>query len=74
MAARKAAAPTPPAEAEDYAWPPEQAGYAAALIRERDGYARYGRKDRAAEVDAELDRLRDAAPLEHAVTEPPETA
>jgi len=32
-------------------------GYAVALQRERDMYARSGRKDRTAEVDAELARL-----------------
>lgn len=31
--------------------------YIAALINERDGYLRVGQVDRAAEVDAELDRV-----------------
>jgi hypothetical protein len=31
--------------------------YVQALLRERDGYLRYDRKDRAAAVDAELKRL-----------------
>jgi hypothetical protein len=35
---------------------PEEA-YVAALLREREGYARYGRAERVAAVDAELERL-----------------
>lgn len=35
--------------------------YIAALEVEREGYARYGRDDRIAEVDAELKRARAAA-------------
>ncbi|MDJ0461558.1 hypothetical protein [Streptomyces sp. H27-C3] len=46
--------------------------YIDALYREREGYTRYGRKDRASEVAAELKRL--GAPLERAVTAPPERA
>lgn len=40
----------------------------AALIRERDGYLRYGRNDRAALIDAELKRLgaEGAAPAKRA--------
>lgn len=34
----------------------EKTPYIEALLRERDGYARFGRSDRAAEVDAELKR------------------
>lgn len=33
-----------------------------ALLREREGYLLYGRKDRAAQVDAELERLGYVAP------------
>ncbi|MEU6702539.1 hypothetical protein [Streptomyces wuyuanensis] len=46
--------------------------YVDALQREREGYVRYDRKDRLKDVDAELRRL--GAPLERAVTHPPETA
>ncbi|MER7814079.1 hypothetical protein [Streptomyces sp. NPDC096153] len=46
--------------------------YVAALQREREGYARYGRDDRCKDVEAELKRL--GAPLERAVTHPPEKA
>lgn len=49
-----------------------EAAYVDALRREREGYTRYGREDRAAAVEAELKRL--GAPLERAVTRPPETA
>ncbi|MFF4166875.1 hypothetical protein [Streptomyces sp. NPDC001741] len=49
-----------------------EAAYIDALHREREGYARYGRKERAAEVEAELKRL--GAPLERAVPAPRETA
>ncbi|MEU0001498.1 hypothetical protein ABZ069_31730 [Streptomyces microflavus] len=49
-----------------------EAAYVEALRREREGYTRYDRKDRAAAVEAELKRL--GAPLERAVTRPPETA
>ncbi|MET8478162.1 hypothetical protein ABZV68_13265 [Streptomyces clavifer] len=74
--------PTPPVEPappEDDQEPEEprertavEAAYIAALQREREGYTRYGRKDRAAEVEAELDRL--DAPFERAVPAPLETA
>ena len=41
----------------------QRAAQVAALIRERDGYVRYGRLERAARVDAELQRLgADGAP------------
>lgn len=46
--------------------------YIAALRREREGYLRYGQQDRAGGVETELKRL--SAPLELAVTRPPETA
>ena len=46
--------------------------YVDALQREREGYVRYDRTDRLKDVDAELKRL--GAPLERAVTRPPETA
>ncbi|MFJ7523905.1 hypothetical protein ACIQ1S_03170 [Streptomyces griseus] len=83
MAARKSTppAPEPPepdvvdedqAEEEPQGPTVVEAAYVAALQREREGYTRYGRKDRAAAVDAELKRL--GAPLERAVTRPPETA
>ena len=35
----------------------QRAAHIAALIRERDGYERYGRADRVAAVDEELRRL-----------------
>jgi len=35
----------------------QQEAYIAALIYERDGYLRSGQKDRAAEVEAELQRV-----------------
>ncbi|MFE3381924.1 hypothetical protein [Streptomyces anulatus] len=82
MAARSKS--TPPAEpqepdvAAEGEAPAEDAStsvgdaYVEALRREREGYARYGRKDRAAEVDAELKRL--GVPLERAVPAPRETA
>ncbi|MFJ8221408.1 hypothetical protein [Streptomyces griseus] len=82
MAARKSTPPAPEPEpdvvdedqAEDGPQGPTavEAAYVAALQRERAGYTRYGRKDRAADVEAELKRL--GAPLERAVTRPPETA
>ncbi|MFJ6810653.1 hypothetical protein ACIQRK_32395 [Streptomyces anulatus] len=84
MAARKTTPPepqepdAPDVVEEDQAEeePPKhtavEAAYVAALQREREGYTRYDRKDRAAAVEAELKRL--GAPLERAVTRPPETA
>ncbi|MFE2041671.1 hypothetical protein ACFXAZ_12205 [Streptomyces sp. NPDC059477] len=42
--------------------PTADEAYAAALLRERDGYARQGRPDRVAAVDAELERLGVPAP------------
>lgn len=53
--------------------------YVAALLREREGYARYGKSERVDAVDAELDRLGVARPdvhggVERAVTGPPERA
>lgn len=53
--------------------------YVAALLREREGYARYGKTERVAAVDAELDRLGVARPdvhdgTERAVTAPAEKA
>lgn len=38
----------------------------AALLREREGYARYGRKDKVAEVDAVLDLIQGKAPAKRA--------
>jgi hypothetical protein len=49
-----------------------EAAYIDALQREREGYTRYDRKDRAAGVEAELKRL--GAPFERAVPPPRETA
>ncbi|WP_404974888.1 hypothetical protein [[Kitasatospora] papulosa] len=49
-----------------------EAAYIDALQRERVGYTRYGRKDRAAAVESELKRL--GAPFERAVPPPLETA
>lgn len=49
-----------------------EAAYIDALRREREGYLRYGRTERAEAVADELRRHR--APLERAVTAPPETA
>ncbi|WP_405431114.1 hypothetical protein [Streptomyces anulatus] len=81
MAARKTTPPEPQEpdvveEDQAEAEPPKptavEAAYVAALQREREGYTRYDRKDRAAAVEAELKRL--GAPLERAVTRPPETA
>lgn len=37
--------------------PTAEEAYVAALLREREGYARYDRKERVAAVDAELQRL-----------------
>ncbi|MFD7791026.1 hypothetical protein [Streptomyces sp. NPDC059759] len=37
--------------------PTADEAYAAALLREREGYLRRGREDRVADVDAELERL-----------------
>lgn len=82
MAARKSTppAPEPPepdvvdedqVEEETQAPTAVEDAYVAALQREREGYTRYDRKDRAAAVEAELKRL--GAPLERAVTRPPET-
>jgi hypothetical protein len=53
--------------------------YVAALLREREGYARYDRADRVAAVDAELARLGVTRPqvhdcVERAVTPPAEKA
>ncbi|MFD9225384.1 hypothetical protein ACFWDI_36490 [Streptomyces sp. NPDC060064] len=79
-AKKAAAAPTKPEEQEPAQEPaapepeapaPDQA-YVDALQREREGYVRYDRTDRLKDVDAELNRL--GAPLERAVTRPPETA
>ncbi|MDX3064033.1 hypothetical protein PV518_17890 [Streptomyces sp. ND04-05B] len=68
--------PAPPEDDQEPEEPRErtavEAAYIAALQREREGYTRYGRKDRAAEVEAELDRL--DAPFERAVPAPLETA
>ncbi|MFD7746708.1 hypothetical protein ACFV2V_13870 [Streptomyces sp. NPDC059698] len=84
MAARKSTppAPEPPepdvvdedqVEAEERPAPTAvEVAYVEALRREREGYTRYGREDRVAAVEAELKRL--GAPLERAVTRPPETA
>lgn len=84
MAARKTTPPepqepdAPDVVEEDQAQeePPKhtavETAYIDALQREREGYTRYDRKDRAAAVEAELKRL--GAPLERAVTRPPETA
>lgn len=60
----------------------EPDAYVDALKREREHYARTGRKDRAAAVDAELAKLGakaktpepEAAPVETAAAEAPETA
>lgn len=41
--------------------PEQRSAHVAALIRERDGYLAGGREDRAAEVEAELDRLGEKA-------------
>lgn len=81
MAARKAT-PPPVAEKEPQDEPvaaeetqtPTAVGaaYLDALRREREGYLRYDRKDRAAAVAAELKRH--GAPLERAVPPPSETA
>lgn len=58
-----AADTTPAAAPEDQGPPPEktdeeraQDAYVAALRYEREGYVRYGQKDRAEAVDAELKR------------------
>ncbi|MEI5036044.1 hypothetical protein RB201_35650 [Streptomyces sp. S1A(2023)] len=81
MAARKTTPPEPQepdvveeGQAEEEPSKPiaVDGAYVAALQREREGYTRYDRKDRAAAVEAELRRL--GAPLERAVTRPPETA
>ncbi|MGW7239733.1 hypothetical protein [Streptomyces sp. NPDC054804] len=37
--------------------PTAEEAYVAALLREREGYARYDQADRVADVDAELKRL-----------------
>ncbi|MFE6482400.1 hypothetical protein ACFVGN_05595 [Streptomyces sp. NPDC057757] len=37
--------------------PTAEEAYTASLLREREGYARRGREDRIADVDAELERL-----------------
>ncbi|MFF9084421.1 hypothetical protein ACF1BR_32515 [Streptomyces rubiginosohelvolus] len=83
MAARKTTPPSPEplepdvveeeqAEEEKPQPTAVEAAYIEALQREREGYTRYDRRDRAAAVEAELKRL--GAPLERAVTRPPETA
>ncbi|MFJ9394654.1 hypothetical protein ACIRQT_07190 [Streptomyces californicus] len=83
MAARKSTPPAPlepDVVDEDLAAAGEEppaptaveAAYIEALHREREGYTRYDRKDRVSAVEAELTRL--GAPLERAVTRPPETA
>lgn len=86
MAARKSTPPVEPDVEEDLldddedtseeipdAGPSAMAdAYAEALRRERADYLRYGRKERAADVAAELKRL--GAPLERAVPAPTETA
>ncbi|WP_406144186.1 hypothetical protein [Streptomyces anulatus] len=81
MAARKTTPPEPlepdvvdeeQAEEEKPQPTAVEAAYIEALHREREGYTRYDRQDRAAAVEAELKRL--GAPLERAVTRPPETA
>ncbi|MDQ0795577.1 hypothetical protein [Streptomyces sp. B1I3] len=69
--------PAPPAKADRPAGEPQErtaveAVYVDALQREREGYTRYSRKDRAADVEAELRRL--GAPFERAVPQPRETA
>ncbi|MEU0691441.1 hypothetical protein [Streptomyces uncialis] len=81
MAARK---PSPPAKPTSEPDTPEQtapvaqertaveSAYVDALYRERDGYLRYGRKNRADGVTSELRRL--GAPLERAIPAPGETA
>lgn len=58
---------------------PDEQAYVEALLREREGYARYDRADRVEGVDAELKRLgvtRDEvhAEVETAVSEPAEKA
>jgi hypothetical protein len=50
--AETAAAPEEPEPAAE-----PESDYVQALLRERDGYLRYDRKDRAAAVDAELKSL-----------------
>lgn len=59
--------------------PTADEAYVAALLREREGYAKYGKTERVEAVDAELARLgvtresvHDGA--EQAVTSPPERA
>lgn len=57
--------------------PTAQEAYVAALLREREGYARHGRADRVRDVDAELKRLGVTRPdtrsgTERAVTPPRE--
>lgn len=42
--------------------PDKEEAYVTGLLREREGYARYGRADRVADVDAELKRLGVAVP------------
>lgn len=79
-AKKAAAAPTKPEEQEPEAEAPDETteapapdqAYVDALQREREGYVRYDRTDRLKDVDAELKRL--GAPLERAVTRPPQTA
>ncbi|WP_030333814.1 hypothetical protein [Streptomyces sp. NRRL B-1381] len=85
MAARKSTPPAPEplepdvvdedladAREEPLAPTAVEAAYIEALHREREGYTRYDRKERVTAVEAELTRL--GAPLERAVTRPPETA
>ena len=52
----------------------DRTAYIAALIREREGYERYGNTDGVAAVDAELRRLGALAepPVERAVRRPAE--
>lgn len=82
MAARKTTSPPAAAEQDPQDVPQEaeqasaptavESAYVDALRREREGYLRYEQTDRAGGVEAELKRL--GAPLERAVTAPPETA
>lgn len=55
----------------------QKKAHIAALLVERDGYLKYGREDRAAEVDAQLKALghKGAAPAKRAtrMTAPPAT-
>lgn len=69
----------PDADAQDAPGTAVQQAYVDALLREREGYVRYGREDRVKDVDAELKRLGVRRPAAHRGTEravpgPPETA